>query len=172
MRSPKHIILLLVAGLLCVSTIHAQNKTQLQNKKKKKQKNQEASVKQIEKLNTSIETRVELVNNYAEEVNMIAQEINLNEKQVSSLESQLKALKQSYSKMVYQSWKTRNSMSTWMFIFSAKNFNQAIRRYRYYKQINQLRIVQSNSIKKNKNESGNKIGSMKVSREEKETVLH
>jgi septal ring factor EnvC (AmiA/AmiB activator) len=187
MKTFKYILFFLcLSGLFATSTLHAQNKKQLQNKKKKLQKEinytnqlikknqkvQEASVKQIEKLNTNIETRVELVNNYTEEVNLIAQEINLSETQVSNLEGQLLALKKSYSKMVYQSWRTRNSMSTWMFIFSAQNFNQAIRRYRYYKQINELRIVQSKSIARNKNELSSKINSLKQSREEKESTIN
>jgi len=185
MRLPKHIILFLLCSALLFPAALGQNKTQLQNKKKKlqkdinytqslikkNQKNQQASVKQIEKINSNINSRVELVNNYTDEVNLLAKEINLNEKQVSKLETQLKALKKSYSKMVYQSWKTRNSLSTWMFIFSADNFNHAIRRYKYYKQINELRVVQSKSIKKNKNELGNKITSLQVSRKEKELVI-
>lgn len=185
MRSPKHIIIFLLCSALLFPAALGQNKTQLQNKKKKlqkdlnytqsllkkNQKNQQASVKQIEKLNSTIESRVELVNNYTEEVNMLAQEINLNEKQVTKLETQLKALKKSYSKMVYQSWKTRNSLSTWMFIFSANNFNQALRRYKYYKQINELRFVQSKSITKNKSELGAKINSLQLSRKEKESAI-
>jgi len=74
--------------------------------------------------------------------------------------------------MVYQAWKTRNSLSTWMFIFSANNFNQAIRRYRYYKQINELRIIQSKSISHNKNDLVNKIGSLKKSKIDKEVTIN
>jgi septal ring factor EnvC (AmiA/AmiB activator) len=164
----------------------AQNKTQLQNKKKKLQndinyttsllkknkKKQDASLKQIEKLNSNIETRVELVNNYTQELELLTKEINLNQTQVSSLEKQLNTLKKSYSKMVYQAWKTRNSLSTWMFIFSANNFNQAIRRYRYYKQINELRIIQSKSISHSKNDLVNKIGSLKKSKIDKEVTIN
>jgi septal ring factor EnvC (AmiA/AmiB activator) len=167
------------------SVANAQNKTQLQNKKnklqkdinytnqliKKNKKNQDASLQQIKKINTSIDSRIELVNNYTEELNLIASEINLNEKQVNNLESQLKKLKKSYSKMVYQAWKTRNTMSAWMYIFSAKNFNQAVRRYKYYKQINELRIIQSKSINNSKNELTLKISSLKTSRIEKEATI-
>ncbi len=174
--------------LLCISTFqlsYSQSKTQLQNKKKKLQKEisytnellkknkkkQDASSKQIEKLNTSSETRTELVNNFTEELKLIAQEINLNENQVISLENPLTSLKKSYSKMVFQAWKTRNTMSAWMYIFSAKNFNQAVRRYRYYKQVNELRTIQSKSIAYNKNELLSKIGILKNSRVEKEMTI-
>jgi septal ring factor EnvC (AmiA/AmiB activator) len=187
MKALKYMIqIFLILGFVSASTGYAQNKTQLQNKKKKLQKEinytnqlikknkkkQDASLQQIEKLNTSIETRVELVNNYTEELNLIAQEINLNQTQVSGLESQLKILKKSYSKMVYQAWKTRNTMSTWMYIFSANNFNQAVRRYRYYKQINELRVIQSKSISHSKNELVNKISSLQQSKTEKEVTIN
>ncbi len=186
MKAIKYIVFIYLSmGLVFGSHLYAQNKTQLQNNKKKLQKEinytntlikknkkkQDASLKQIEKLNTSIDTRIELVNNYSEEVNLLAQEINLNETQVSGLESQLKTLKKSYSKMVYQAWKTRNTMTAWMYIFSAHNFNQAVRRYRYYKQINELRVIQSKSITQSKNELTSKIGNLKKSRVEKEMTI-
>lgn len=165
--------------------LHAQSKTTLQNKKKKLQKDinytntlikknkkkQDASMKQIETINSNINLRVELVNNYTEELNEIAHEINLNESQINTLEGQLKTLKKSYSKMVYHAWKTRNSMSTWMYIFSAKNFNQAVRRYRYYKQINELRVIQTKSITQSKTELVNKTGMLKQSKNEKELTI-
>jgi septal ring factor EnvC (AmiA/AmiB activator) len=186
MKMARYILYIsLFCGAFFTSILHAQNKTQLQNKKKKLQKEinytntlikknkkkQDASLKQIEKLNTSIDTQTELVNNYTEEVNLLAQEINLNETQITGLEGQLKVLKKSYSKMVFQAWKTRNTMSAWMYIFSAKNFNQAVRRYRYYKQINELRIIQSKSITQSKNELTNKVGLLKKTRGEKENTI-
>jgi septal ring factor EnvC (AmiA/AmiB activator) len=175
----------LLIALALGSTLSAQNKTTLQNKKKKLQKDinytntlikknkkkQDASMKQIETLNSSISTRVELVDNYTEELNEIAKEINLNESQINTLEGQLKTLKKSYSKMVYNAWKTRNSMNTWMYIFSAKNFNQAVRRYRYYKQINELRIIQTKSITQSKTELADKTGLLKKSKNEKEITI-
>lgn len=186
MKFTKFIIcLFLFASIGSGINLYAQNKTTLQNKKKKLQKDinytnslikknkkkQDASMKQIETLNSSIETRVELVNNYTEELNELANEINLNESQITNLEGKLKILKKSYSKMVYNAWKTRNSMSTWMYIFSANNFNQAVRRYRYYKQINELRIIQTKSITQSKTELSNKTGLLKKSKIEKELTI-
>lgn len=179
-------ILVLFLSMIDGGLLYAQNKTQLQSKKKKLQKEisytnqlikknkkkQDASLKQIEKINTNIEARVELVNNYTEELGLLAQEINLDKKQVTSLESQLTTLRKSYSKMVFQAWKTRNSMSVWMYVLSAKSFNQAIRRYRYHKQVNELRIIQSKSISHNKNKLKSKIETLKNSMVEKEITIH
>jgi len=182
----KYIYILSILVLYLSGISYGQNKSTLQNKKKKLQKEinytntlikknkkkQDASVEQIKKINASIDTRIELVNNYTEEINTIASEINLSEGQVTSLEKQLHILKKSYSKMVYQAWKTRNNLTAWMYIFSANNFNQAIRRYRYFKQINELRVIQSKSINKSKNDLITQIGKLKQSRVDKETAVN
>ncbi len=187
MKAVKYTIHIGILLCLALSSVaYSQNKTQLQNKKKKLQKdinytqslikknkkNQDASLQQIEKINTSIESREELVNNYTQELQLIAEEMNINQKQVSSLEDQLVTLKKSYSKMVVQAWKTRHTTSTWMFILSAKSFNQAVRRYRYYKQINELRLVQSKSLAYSKNELLSKIGQLRNSKVEKELTIN
>lgn len=177
-------ISIIILGCI-LSSSYAQNKTQLQNKKKKLQqeinytnslikknkKKQENSVKQIEKLNTSIEKRSELIDNFSREVEVISNEINLNQNQVKSLEKQLEALRKSYAKMVVQAWKSRHNTSNWLYLLSAKNFNQAIRRYQYFKQVNELRMVQSKSISYNKNELGHKIAGLKNSKAEKENLI-
>lgn len=177
-------IIITLSGMMA-SGIYAQNKTQLQNKKKKLQqeinytnslikknkKKQESSVKHIEKINTNIEKREELIDNFSTEVTVISNEIHLNQKQVHSLEKQLVSLKKSYAKMVVQAWKNRHNTSNWLYLLSSSNINQAIRRYRYFKQINELRMVQTKSISYNKNEIGQKISGLKRSKIEKENLI-
>src|SRR5688572_12092085 len=109
---------------------YGQTKSSLQSKKKKLQndinytntllkknkKKQDASVKEIEKINTNIESRIELINSYSQEIGSIEQDINLNQSQIKKLEAQLAMLRKSYSKMVVQAWKTRSTTNTWMYI--------------------------------------------------------
>lgn len=176
------IITFIFIGLLSGSSLWGQSKTQLQNKKnkllkeiqytnsliKQNKEDQDISIKQIQKILANIELRAELLKTYEEELKLLEMEIIQFQIEVSRLENQLEQLKKGYQNMVYQAWKNRSTLSKWMYILSAKNFNQAIRRLRYYKQIKEIRVLQASSIEKSKSDLTKQLDQLKVSRADKE----
>ncbi len=68
------------------------------------------------------------------------------------LENQLKLLKEEYARIIVNSYKRKDENNFIMFVFSAKSFNQAYKRIRYFQQYSNFRIDQKNKIiAKNKN---------------------
>jgi septal ring factor EnvC (AmiA/AmiB activator) len=62
---------------------------------------------------------------------------------VEILTSDLEKIRQEYAQMVRFAWKNRNTYDKILFFLSAKNFNEAFRRYVYFRQYAEYRVKQT-----------------------------
>lgn len=110
----------------------------------------EADVKrglnELGKLRDDISAGKKLVDQATAQVNALDSRIDSLGRQISSNEAQLVKLRQDYLKAVKKIRGKRNSNSTLAFIFSSKNFAQAMRRIRYIRQFSAWRQKQSDRI--------------------------
>lgn len=110
----------------------------------------EADVKrglnELGKLRDDISAGKKLVDQATAQVNALDSRIDTLGRQISSNEAQLVKLRQDYLKAVKKIRGKRNSNSTLAFIFSSKNFAQAMRRIRYIRQFSAWRQKQSDRI--------------------------
>jgi len=160
-----------IAGIaFCLSVLapdlYAQDKkTQLQQKKAKieeeinytnklldeTKKNKQASVNQLVLLNKKITKRQELISAINGEIGSLDKQIDETNDTINHLTQTIKRLKEEYARMIYYAGKNRNSYSRLMFIFSAKDFNQAYQRLKYFQQYssyrqNQVRVIKENQL--------------------------
>jgi len=146
--------------------LYAQDKkTQLQQKKAKieeeinytnklldeTKKNKQASVNQLVLLNKKITKRQELISAISGEIGSLDNQIDETNDTINHLTQTIKRLKEEYARMIYYAGKNRNSYSRLMFIFSAKDFNQAYQRLKYFQQYssyrqNQVRVIKENQL--------------------------
>ena len=89
------------------------------------------SLKQIKALNTQIRLREEKINTINSEVRLLDNQISDNSNTVRSLQSQLNKLKKEYAGMVLFAFRNQSAYSKLMFIFAARDFNQAYMRLMY-----------------------------------------
>lgn len=161
----------LIAGIafflsIQVSELYAQDKkTQLQQKKAKieeeinytnklldeTKKSKQASVNQLVLLNKKITKRQELISAINGEIGSLDKQIDETNDTINHLTQTIKRLKEEYARMIYYAGKNRNSYSRLMFIFSAKDFNQAYQRLKYFQQYssyrqNQVRVIKENQL--------------------------
>jgi len=83
----------------------------------------------------------------------------------------LDTLKQEYAKSMVYAYKNRSSYDFLNFIFSAGNFNDAIKRISYLKSYRNYREMQGENIRRTQNLRKNKIVDLKGTKEEKNKVL-
>lgn len=70
-----------------------------------------------------------------QEVKYLENRIDGNRKRIGELTAEKKSVLDLYAKLIYGLWKKRDKTHKLMFIFSASDFNQAYKRYRYFEQI-------------------------------------
>lgn len=93
--------------------------------------NEKATVNKLNLLNRDIQTRKRLINDLTYEIRGLDEEIARLNYVNDSLQTDLEALKQSYAELVRQSHYAMEEESPLLFILSAEDFQQMIRRVRY-----------------------------------------
>jgi septal ring factor EnvC (AmiA/AmiB activator) len=143
------------------SGLEAQNRTDLQKRKKKLQeeiqwsndalkqtkKNKNYSLSQLKTLKQKINIRAQLIETIQKEVDYIKEEIEGNQQKKSGLEIELDSLKVDYANLIHQAYKNHRHFNRLLFILSSKDFQQAYKRAVYMKQIAQYRQIQAETIK-------------------------
>ncbi len=156
-------------------------------------KNKKHSISQLALVQRKIKAREELVGSINKELHKIDDDIYLNNLDIYRYKKELDTLKERYAKNLVFAYKNRSNYDYLNFIFSAENFNDAIKRISYLKSYRQYREEQANNIIKTKNllqvkmgnltntklqksstlqEQGKQIQQMELDRKEKDEVVH
>lgn len=98
------------------------------------------------------------LDNATQQVKELTEKIATVEQNISKEESELKKLRDEYLKAVKKMRVKRKSATTLSFIFSSKNFSEAMRRMRYLKEFSRWRENQSEKI-------GEKVAALKEQKE-------
>jgi septal ring factor EnvC (AmiA/AmiB activator) len=151
------LFLLLILYFFSAITVYSQDqKTKLENDKKKiedeikynsklldeTKKTQETTLNQLVVIKKQISTREKLINNINSEIKAVNDEIELNNQTLKELNDDLIRLKEEYAAMIYYAHKNRSSYDKLMFIFSSSDFNQAYKRLKYFQQYSAYRKTQ------------------------------
>lgn len=142
--------------------LHAQTqkKKDLENKKQELQKeieyqnkllnevkkNKNRSMIQLAILNNKIARQKELIATIGRELDMIEGTISETQQHIHLKETELKILKNDYAKIIFASYKNRDSYSRLMFLFASHNFNQAFQRIKYMQYYTEARKKQAGLI--------------------------
>ena len=110
------------------------------------QNNKKISLKQLAIIKKKINAREALVNSINKQVRQLDETIYTNERDIYRLRKELDTLKQKYAKSIIFAYRNRSSYEYLNFLFSASNFNDAIKRITYLKSYRQNRETQANTI--------------------------
>lgn len=172
---------LLFSGLVAV----AQNREELQKQKqsiekelaelnqlyRETQKNTKTSVKQLAIIKRKINAREALINGINREVKQLDETIYLNERDIYRLRKELDTLKVKYAKSIVFAYKNRSSYEYLNFLFSAQNFNDAMKRAAYLKSYRQNRETQASAIVQSEKLLQEKIGVLSANKKERLSTL-
>ena len=138
---------------------------------KETKKNTQVSLNQLVLINKQIKHREELIVNINSEMGYINDNISGNNKTVEILKKDLSELKGQYAKMIYHAYINRNVNNKLMFVFAAKDFNQAYMRMKYMQQYSQYRKRQAAQIQLKQSELTQKISELEGLLYDKKNLL-
>ena len=133
--------------------------------------NKKASLKQLAIIKKKINARESLVNGINKQVRQLEETIFTNERDIYRLRKELDTLKMKYAKSIVFAYKNRSSYEYLNFLFSASNFNDAIKRVTYLKSYRQNRETQANTIIKSDQLLQEKITVLTVNKKERLVTL-
>ncbi|RYF84683.1 MAG: hypothetical protein EON98_08550 [Chitinophagaceae bacterium] len=94
---------------------------------------QKATIGQVAILQNKMQVQTRYISNINNEIKLLSDDIYLSNQEITRLQRQLDTLKAEYARSVVYSYKNNNSYDYLNFIFSASNFNDALRRVAYLK---------------------------------------
>lgn len=184
--SSKLIIFLGLLFLVLSSSLNAQSKRTVLEKKKnrlksdieyknslleKTTKEKSNTLNQLVLLRDKISKREELIATMNSEVNYLDQEIDKNEELITSMERDVENLKREYAKMVQFAYRNRSNYDKIMYVFASDDFNQAYKRLRYLQQYSEYRKKQTEDIKRLEGLLVTKNADLLLEKSDKEVIL-
>jgi septal ring factor EnvC (AmiA/AmiB activator) len=134
-------------------------------------KSKQLSVNRVVILNNQIQKREKLINTISNQVDDLYGQIDYNQQNLGQLQEELASLKKEYGQLIYQTYKNRNASDRLMFIFAAKDFNQAYQRLKYFQQYSNYRKSQVGLIMKTQDKINGTIRNLNNQKNEKLSLM-
>ncbi len=134
-------------------------------------KSAETNLNQLVILNNQITQREELLRNINNKITFINRRIKNLTKEIELLNTELEELKESYANMIRHAYKNRDAHNRLMFIFSAKDFNQAYMRIKYMQQYAHHRKLQAEKIEETAKKLDKQVSELEENKNEQQELL-
>ncbi len=135
------------------------------------QKNKKLSLNELALIKRKVAKREELVRSINNQINELDNTIYLNEMDIYRLRKELDTLKLKYAKSIVFAYKSRGSYEYLNFLFSARNFNDAIKRMAYLKSYRQNRETQAIAIAQSRAMLTQKVDVLNSNKKERMVTL-
>lgn len=143
--------------------------TQKQLEETKQNKN--ATLSELKALQAKLNARQHLISNMNAEIASIEGSINNTTSDIQKLNQNLTSQQKRYAQSIRYAYKQRESENMVAFLFSADDFNDAMRRLQYLKKLRNFRKSEGDKIKQTQELLGYKVNSLKSQKDEKSNLL-
>jgi peptidoglycan hydrolase CwlO-like protein len=181
----KKIFSLLLILAVCASAFGQQSRKSLEEKRKKllreieqtssmlkqTKQNREATFSRYLTLQKQISKRRQLLETMQAEIQLIVENVDRTVEVVNALNDDIGNLKTEYAKMARHAYRQRLTRTDWLFLFSAKNFNDAFRRWQYLRQYDRYRQKQAHLIVETQKTLLDKIAILEDRKREREHLI-
>lgn len=130
-----------------------------------------SSISELRLIDTQVKSREELVQNVDNQIRSSELTIQSKGNQVKQLEERIQKLKNQYKKLVLYAYKHRNKYGKMMYIFSANNYFEAVKRNNYLKQIAEIQKKQFKLIQLNHKKIHKEINEISEVKKNQEVLL-
>lgn len=113
---------------------------------KKAKSNTEATLSELRVLENQVKYREELLKNFDSQIRSTELKIDQKEQQIDELEEKLEQLIIQYKQLLLYAYKHRSKEGQWMYVFAAKNYNDAVKRKKYLVKIAEIQRKQKQII--------------------------
>lgn len=162
----NNFIKLFFCGICIISTLNAQTSKDLKKKRlaiekqilltsqllKKSKEAASLTSTELVLIEKNIEYRQENIQNIKLEINLVSSEVDKAEKELSLTSSSLDSLKVEYEKLIITAYKNIDEYDMLLFIFSAKDFNEAYNRMKYMEENVRIREAFSEKLSNSEKE--------------------
>jgi len=135
------------------------------------QKNKKLSLNELALIKRKVAMREELVKGINNQINDLDNTIYLNEMDIYRLRKELDTLRLKYAKSIVFAYKNRGSYEYLNFLFSARSFNDAIKRMTYLKSYRQNRETQAIAIAQSRTMLTQKVDVLNTNKKERVVTL-
>ncbi len=135
------------------------------------QKNKKLSLNELALIKRKVAMREDLVKGINNQINELDNTIYLNELDIYRLRKELDTLKLKYAKSIVFAYKNRGSYEYLNFLFSARSFNDAIKRMTYLKSYRQNREAQAVAISQSRAMLTQKVDILNTNKKERVVTL-
>ena len=177
--------LLLLFVLLLAPDLYAQSRQTLEEQRRQvlrdiekttsllneTQKSQRQSLDRLNLLNVQVKQFEQLVNGIRAELALANRQINETSATVTRMSNEIEKMKDEYAKLVFQAYKNRGQYNKLIYVLSAKDFNEAYRRMKYFQQYSEFRKKQVAEINVKQQELRVQIERLAARKTEKEELL-
>ena len=130
-----------------------------------------AGLVQYNLISKKVNLQDKVIDNINRDLNRLDDNMYLISKDIRRYDKLLDTLKQEYAKSMVYAYKNRSNYEFLNFIFSAHNFNDALKRLAYLKSYRAYREMQGQNILRTQELRKKRIGDLNVSKNEKKEVL-
>ncbi len=134
-------------------------------------RNRKETLGQLSLLQRKLRLREAAIQNINAQVNLIQNDMNESWREILKLRRELDTLKIQYAESVVYAYKNRSNYDFLNFIFSATNFNDAVKRVAYLRSYRAYREERAQNIATTQSLLQSKIDGLRVKRQEKDVVL-
>lgn len=138
---------------------------------KETSKDKEVTLNQVSLMQTQINQRENLIKTYQNQVNLINRDIQKNKNEITSLKKDLSLYQKEYSNLIVINYRNKGKANNLLFIFSAEDFNQAMRRMRYIQELNDLIKDKIAEIESTQNKINSQLDKNEKHKKEIEKIL-
>lgn len=122
-------------------------------------------------INSNVNRQDRVIENISKDLNILDNNIYAIQKDINKYDRLLDTLKQEYAKSMVYAYKNRGNYEFLNFIFSADNFNDAIKRVAYLKSYRNYREMQGENILRTQELRRQRLEDLGVSKKTKSTTL-
>ena len=131
----------------------------------------QSSLNRLNLLSGQIQARKKVISLLSQEISVIDREIAAMNRELAELEKDLKSKRDTYARSVQSMYTRHSSQYKWLFVLSAENFAQIVRRMRYIREYADWQKRQAALIMQKQEEINRKRVEIEQSRAEKSTLL-
>ncbi len=186
--SSRRIILFFAVLCMAFSNVYAQSNREINKLKSQRatlhrkitqnegmlkslKKDVRSQLSNLKVLNGQISTQKKYVDAISADVNALDGRISILKTQLDTLKAELELRKKHYRRAMLYLYRNRNTQNKLMFIFSANNFTQMLRRLRYVREYARYQRVQGELLKRKQSQVDAKHAEVVKTREQKNVLL-
>ena len=122
-------------------------------------------------INDKVNIQDRIIDNINRDINLLDNNLYTTQKDINRYDRLLDTLKQEYAKSMVYAYKNRSNFDFLNFIFSAANFNDAIKRIAYLKSYRNYREMQGENILRTQEQRKKRVEELSGTKQKKSVVL-